>query len=252
VSASRITCPPLLSFTRMCICARVCLVGQQLDAKMVFTEADYSNVLDYLRLGSYPKVFTKNERRTLRRKAECFRVKSRVLYYAGRWSAAGNLRRVVNDDLINKAQELLKREFPYVGGLQPVALGMTMAFSIEPGEFVQILHTGHGHWITISTIGCIHPEVQVYDSLVPAPTSNLFRQVATLLATANTSISLKYVDVTMQNGSADCGLFAIAFATALINGCDPSQLFFDQAKMRHHLAKCIMAGKMSEFPVKKM
>jgi len=157
----------------------------------------------------------------------------------------------LNDDLINKAQELLKREFPYVGGLQPVALGMTMAFSIEPGEFVQILHTGHGHWITISTIGCIHPEVQVYDSLVPAPTSNLFRQVATLLATANTSISLKYVDVTMQNGSADCGLFAIAFATALINGCDPSQLFFDQAKMRHHLAKCIMAGKMSEFPVKK-
>jgi len=100
VSASRITCPPLLSFTRMtlCICARVCLVGQQLDAKMVFTEADYSNVLDYLRLGSYPKVFTKNERRALRRKAECFRVKSGVLYYAGRGSASGNLRRVVKTE----------------------------------------------------------------------------------------------------------------------------------------------------------
>ena len=55
------------------------------------TEADYTNALDYLRLGRYPKVFTKNERHALRHKAAFFRVKSRVLYhYDGRGLAAGS------------------------------------------------------------------------------------------------------------------------------------------------------------------
>ena len=66
--------------------------------KMVVTEADYNNILDYLHLGNYLKVFTKNEGRTLHCKTERFRVKTGVLNNAGRRSAAGSLRRVVKNE----------------------------------------------------------------------------------------------------------------------------------------------------------
>ena len=40
------------------------------------------------------------------------------------------------------------------------------------------------------------------------------------------------MDVQMQSGTYDCGLFAVAFATALAFGYNPGQYFFDQPSMR--------------------
>ena len=57
----------------------------------------------------------------------------------------------LTDSIINAAQTLLKKANPLMSGLQSVVLGNTMSFDIEPGEFVQILHNGHGHWLTISS-----------------------------------------------------------------------------------------------------
>ena len=39
------------------------------------------------------------------------------------------------------------------------------------------------------------------------------------------------MDVQMQAGGSDCGLFAIAFATAIVNGVPPGKFVFNQAKM---------------------
>ena len=55
----------------------------------------------------------------------------------------------------------------------------------------------------------------------------------------------------MQSGSSDCGLFALAFATALANGVNPFVLFFDQSKMRNHFQKAIDTGMLSMFPILK-
>ena len=157
----------------------------------------------------------------------------------------------LNDQLIDKAQNLLKHQFPHVGGLQSVLLGQTSTFSVETGEFVQILHVGRNHWITISTIGCCHACVKVYDSLCPSSDARLCQNVSSLLATNNASITLQYVDVMRQAGRSDCGLFAIAFATALASGTDPGKLYFDQARMRQHLIQCFEARCMLQFPVRK-
>ena len=46
------------------------------------------------------------------------------------------------------------------------------------------------------------------------------------------------MSVHMQAGGCDCGLFAIAFATALSLGKHPGQYLFDQGKMRRHLWNC--------------
>jgi len=51
-----------------------------------------------------------------------------------------------------------------------------------------------------------------------------------------------------QRGSVDCGVFAVAVATALANGNDPAALIFNQEKMRHHLLQCSEAGVLTAFP----
>ena len=65
-------------------------------------------------------------------------------------------------------------------------------------------------------------------------------------------ITLEYIDVQRQVGGSDCGLFSIAFATALVFGQHPGQLVFDQTQMRTHLLQCLEASEMLPFPVKKM
>lgn len=47
------------------------------------------------------------------------------------------------DDIVNAAQKLLKKGNQAASGLE--SNGLTMNFDVEPEEFIQILHTGHGH-----------------------------------------------------------------------------------------------------------
>ena len=55
----------------------------------------------------------------------------------------------------------------------------------------------------------------------------------------------------MQSNQSDCGIFAIAFATALVHGHHPGMYVFQRSAMRMHLVKCIENGKLTMFPVKK-
>ena len=137
-------------------------------------------------------------------------------------------------------------------GLQSVTRGITMNFDIEPGEFVQILHNGHGHWLTISTVGNEHPQVEVYDSVYSCCPTLCKAQIAALLSTKQPAIHLKYMDVQMQAGGYDCGLFAIAFATAIVFGKQPGLFCFDQPKMREHYKKCLEQGHITKFPLQRM
>ena len=49
------------------------------------------------------------------------------------------------------------------------------------------------------------------------------------------TITISHRNVQWQSGSSDCGLFAVAFATAICAGCDPASSVFDQTSMRQHL-----------------
>ena len=89
----------------------------------------------------------------------------------------------LNNEIVNVSQQFLSAQFPYLEGLESVILGRTLAFNIEPDQFVQILHTGKGHWVTISTIGCTAGEVNVFDSLSPAPATDLLNQIAAIICT---------------------------------------------------------------------
>ena len=158
--------------------------------------------------------------------------------------------RWLNDRIVNAAQLLIKKANPGISGLQDVTCGLVLSFEVQSGEFIQILHNGLDHWILISTIGLIHPEVAVFDSLYPTVNANVKMQVASILSTKESSIVLHYRNVQMQSGSSDCGVFAIAFATALAFGNDPSEFIFDQSQMRKHLMKCLQNNSITMFPVK--
>ena len=110
-------------------------------------------------------------------------------------------------------------------------LGLTLSYAIQTEEFIQVLHTGCRHWVTVSTIGCREGEINIFDSYSPALTSHLMNHIAALLATPNATINMKYMDAQMQCGSADCGIFAIEFATTLANGEKPGGYYFDQSHM---------------------
>lgn len=101
----------------------------------------------------------------------------------------------LNDKLVNVGQELIQAAYPNVSGLQDPSLGQTLAFNVQKSEFIQVLHTGKGHWITITTIGCKRGYVDVYDSMPPSVTTALTHQVAALLLAETDSITLRYVHV---------------------------------------------------------
>lgn len=128
-----------------------------------------------------------------------------------------------------------------------------MAFKVESGNFVQILYNGHGHWLTITNLGAeSKDEVLVYDSLYPSVSTCVHKQIAALLHTSSREIRVKIMDMQIQAGTCDCGLFAIATATALLSGGQPGACTFKQTEMRKHLYDGFKQGKLLPFPLLKM
>ena len=70
-------------------------------------------------------------------------------------------------------------------------------------------------------------------------------QTAAILHTESPAICLQFMNVQMQAGGYDCGLFAVAFATALTFGESPGQYHFAQEKMRRHLWSCFERRQVS-------
>ena len=128
----------------------------------------------------------------------------------------------LNDKHINFAQALIKKKFGSLSGLHStltVSQLQTPMLS-ENVQVLQNLHIGGDHWVVASNINCSNGEVNLYDSLysvASAPTQMLLRKVF-----GNVKIILP--QCAKQRGSYDCGLFAIAFCTALAHGVQLSDV----------------------------
>ena len=93
----------------------------------------------------------------------------------------------LTDNIINAAQNLLKQAAPHVSGLQDVTRGMVHSFDVETGEFVQVLNNQRGHWLLVSTIGCPHPSVHVYDSMLRSAGTHVKSQPSSTLGNQRSS-----------------------------------------------------------------
>jgi Ulp1 family protease len=103
---------------------------------------------------------------------------------------------LLNDSIVNAAQRLLKEQFPALGSLQDVALGLIMNFQIESGDFIQIIHSNF-HWL-ISSIGMKSDAVQVFDSLYTSISAMVKSQIANLFSTQNSKIEVRIMDIQTQ------------------------------------------------------
>ena len=98
---------------------------------------------------------------------------------------------------------------------------------IQQGELsMQILNVANSQWVTISTIRCEAGTVNVYDSGEKHISYRNKDQVTSLLFTERSTIKIKFINVQIQYGSSDSGLFAVAFATSLCEGIDPTTCIY--------------------------
>lgn len=87
----------------------------------------------------------------------------------------------------------------------------------------------------------------MYDSLYTTLDKPSSIVLANLFHCKDQLFKKKVVRPQKQNGGLDCGVFAIAFATAIaIN--HKVDMKFDQARMRAHLISCIEKRELSLFP----
>ena len=149
----------------------------------------------------------------------------------------------LTDHIIGAAHFVLRDQFPYIGGMENTTLGPVNNFTVQRGEFAQILQKGSSHWVLASNIGCSSPsEVRLYDSLFRDRIQQAVKQqIASIIYEEGKSFKIVVPKVQRQNNYHDCGVFAIAFLVSLLHGLNPSDLTFDNGEMRKHLIKCLLS-----------
>ena len=64
--------------------------------------------------------------------------------------------RMLNGNIIQTSQQILKIQYPDANGLQDPVLGQALNFAVyQTIPFVQVLHDGSLHWIVIRTYKCV-------------------------------------------------------------------------------------------------
>jgi len=152
----------------------------------------------------------------------------------------------LNDHHINFAQCLLKKQFTDVSGLLLSLLqGKRQQVKIKNG--IQIVYLNNRlHWCVASTISCAKNEVKVYDSVFSSPDSEM-RTICLNLFDVAKKPKLTYQPVQKQEGGDDCGVFSIAFATALLHNQNPVNVQFVQSSMCSHLLQCFEQQLLTPF-----
>ena len=84
--------------------------------------------------------------------------------------------------------------------------------------------------------------------LINPISSHTKEQIAAILFSDKEEIQLQFKLVQVQHGNADCGVFAVAFATALCSGRDPTEIQFIHHQLRAHLKKSLLENMITEFP----
>lgn len=152
------------------------------------------------------------------------------------------------DSQVAAAQFLLLHQFPNTKGLQNPLWITKSQIKIDHG--LQIVHDRCNHWVLASNFQRRDNTVEIYDSVfssVSANTRNIVKNIFQPLLGKSPRVQL--VKTQKQIGSKDCGLFAIAMATAVLNGQDPKVVRFLQQSMRQHLMHCFEAKNMTPFPL---
>ena len=162
---------------------------------------------------------------------------------------------ILTETMIMSIQYLLKNQtHRKIFGWQSTVLCQRKELfkSLPPKmPFIQVLHVNNNHWITVSNIrpnsDTVYPDsVCIYYSNWSAKSSlgHTTRQhICSFLKSKATKLHFDIINVDKQVNGSDCGVYALAFATELAHGSDPSNFIWDTSKMRSHIVSCILRKK---------
>ena len=154
---------------------------------------------------------------------------------------SGNM---LTDKHINFAQEILKMQFHNLKGLQSTLVLSKHQKLPATSQYLQIVHCRGNHWIVVSNIHSSPKVLQVFDSLYSSVDGMTMKLLIKLFGEG---VIIEMGNCPLQNGTADCGVFAIATCVALANHRQPEKKVV-QEKMRDHLVKCFENFSLTAFP----
>ena len=158
---------------------------------------------------------------------------------------------MLTDVHINAAQSALKRQFSNLNGLESI-LYQTKKVVLNEAMVknkLQIIQCKKSqHWIVATTVNSRSNEVKVFDSIFVSLDRETKQVLLNLFGHDKAEPKLKLLKSQKQSGSKDCRLFAVAYATSIAFGKDPTKKILYQDKMRTHLVDCLQKGHMSLFP----
>ena len=153
----------------------------------------------------------------------------------------------IDGQIINHGQELIKGKYKDTDGFQGPVL---QRFATVDGKFVQVLHVNNNHWICVA--GNKNNEVSVYDSMGGNLSKDMVPVIARMVKCEDEELMVKLMPVQHQTNGNDCGLFALAFATDIAKGVDPSERYYDEKALRNHLLQCFRNNEINQFPQEDM
>ena len=122
------------------------------------------------------------------------------------------------------AHKALTEMHPTQNGLLDTSLFSEMGvWKSGPKDFIQIIHVAKSHWAGLSNVFSESGSANLYDSLhtIPSEEGSIVRQACIMMRYSGEILKINVVDVQVQSGFNDCGLFAIAMAIYLCARVDP-------------------------------
>ena len=150
------------------------------------------------------------------------------------------------DKHINLAQRILKLKFPKINGLR-LTLLQDKPHKGPTDNALQIFHIGGDHWVCATTIGTSAKKVLVYDSAYMRWDDTAISLLKKQFRCSASNIAI-VKGVQKQHGGKECGLYAIANATSVAFGKDPSKMAYQELVMREHLCHCFSKETLEIFP----
>ena len=131
------------------------------------------------------------------------------------------------------------KQFPELPSLQNT-LTITWLHPAEEGSFFYHNFCGHQALSRLAD-GKMH----VYDSMQPRSlTPAIIEQLCSLYGHLKKKNKLEIIlpHVQKQQGTSDCGCFAISFSVSLMFGENPLELVYVQKELHYHIADCFSVG----------
>ena len=110
----------------------------------------------------------------------------------------------------------------------------------------------NNHWVMVSNIDTSLDNVvkDIVLSLVPKKIcQDIKMQICSCTRPVSNKFMFDIMNVMPQVTSYDCGLHAIASATEILHGRNPSKCLWDTGQMREHLMKCFEKQMLTQFPI---